>query len=72
MFLQEQAGIVTPLAQSFSAVRNPCAGFFEETLVHAEVDQIAFARNAFAVKDVELGFAERRGDFVLHDFCARA
>ena len=34
----------------------------------AEVEQIAFARDAFAVDDVEFGFAERRRDLVLHDF----
>src|SRR4029077_11576701 len=38
----------------------------------ARVDQIAFARNAFAVDDIELGLAERRGDFVLHNFRAGA
>ena len=37
-------------------------------LFDGQIEQIAFARNAFAVEDVELGLAERRRHFVLHDF----
>ena len=38
----------------------------------AEIEQIARARDAFAVHHVELGFAERRRDLVLHDLHAGA
>src|SRR6266852_707617 len=71
MFLQEQAGIVAPLAQPFAAKRNPSAGFFQDPLIDAKVDQIALAGNAFTIEDVEFGFAEWRGNLVLHDFGAR-
>src|SRR5690349_8776324 len=73
MLLEEQAGIITPLSQALTAKRDPGAGFFEYALIHAQIDEVAFARNAFAVEDVEFGFAERCGNFVLHDFgaCAR-
>jgi hypothetical protein len=39
-----------------------------------EIEQVAFARYAFAVHDVELRFAKRRCAFILHDLytCAIA
>src|SRR5260221_6774537 len=45
MFLQEQAGIVAPLAQTLAAEGNPRAGFFQDPLIDAKIDQIALARN---------------------------
>ena len=68
VFLQENPRIFAALAEAFVLVRNPGAGFFEQAFGDAEINQIAFARDAFAVDDVEFGFAERRGDFVLYDF----
>ena len=41
-------------------------------MVHADVEQIAFARDAFAVENVELRLAERRGHLVLDDLHAGA
>ena len=71
IFLKECAGVFAALAHAFAGVANPCAGLFENAFVHAEVDQVAFARNAFAVENVEFSFAERRGNLVLYDFGAR-
>ena len=72
VFLQEDAGVFAALAHAFAAEADPCAGFLEDALIDAEVDEVAFAGDAFAVEDVEFGFAERRGHLVLYDFAARA
>src|SRR5271166_1744254 len=69
---QELAGVFAALADALAFVAEPGAGFFEDVVVHGDVEQIAFARDAFAVEDVELGFAEGRGDFVFDDFYAGA
>ena len=39
---------------------------------HAEIEQIAFERDTFAVENIEFRFAERRRHFVLHHFSSRA
>ena len=44
----------------------------EGDLLDRQVEQIAFARNAFAVNDVEFSFAEGCGHFVLHHLHLRA
>src|SRR6266478_189000 len=72
VFLQEDAGVFAALAHAFAAVADPGTGFFEDALVDAEVNQVAFAGNAFAVENVEFGFAEGSRDFVLYDFGAGA
>src|SRR5271165_420678 len=72
VFLEEDAGVFAALAQAFSAVTNPRAALFEKAFINAEIDQVALARDAFAVDDVEFGFAEGRGHFVLNDFGAGA
>src|SRR5579862_2832084 len=70
MFLQELPRIVTALAQTIRLVGNPCAGFLKQAAGYSQVEQVAFLRNAFTVNDVEFGFAEWRGNFVLHDLRA--
>src|SRR5262249_46846556 len=65
--LEEDARVLAPLAEADLAVGEPRAGFLDDAVRDAEVEEIAFLRNAFAVEDVELGRAERRRDFVLHD-----
>src|ERR1700730_285404 len=69
---QQYAGILTALPKPLTLVGNPRAGFLEHVLRYAQVEQIAFAPDALAVDDVELCLAERRGYFVLYNFCARA
>src|SRR6266478_9457745 len=72
VFLQEDAGVFAALAHALAAKADPRAAFLEQAFVDAEVDQVAFAGDAFAVENVEFCFPEGRGDFVLHHFAARA
>ena len=65
--LQELAGVLAALADALALVAVPGAALLDDVLRHAEIDQIAFFRDAFAVDDVELGFAERRRHLVLDD-----
>ena len=37
-------------------------------MIRAQIQQVALARDAFAIKHVEFSFAKRSGDFILHDF----
>ena len=62
VFFQENAGVFAALAHTFAGVADPSAGLFENTFVHAEVDEVAFAGDTFAVENVEFGFAEWCGD----------
>src|SRR5271154_5963150 len=41
---QEHARIFAPLTEPLAAKRYPRAGFFQDALIHAEIDQVAFAR----------------------------
>src|SRR5579863_9679131 len=70
VLLEEDAGVFAALPHAFAGIADPGAGLFQDTFVHAEVDEIAFARDAFAVENVEFGFAEMRSHFVLYDFGA--
>src|SRR5260370_9992710 len=72
VFLQEDAGVFAALAHSLATEANPRAALLEQALFDAEVDQVAFAGDTFTVENVEFGFAEGRGDFVLHHFAAGA
>jgi hypothetical protein len=72
MFLEELAGVFAALAHALAAEADPRAALFQDAAVDAEIDEVAFARNAFAVNNVELGFAEGRGDFIFHNFGASA
>ena len=58
------------MADFFTVVAVPCAGFFHELGVHAQFDDFAFAGNAFAVQDVKFSLFERRRYFVFDDFDA--
>src|SRR5258708_28128141 len=70
MLAQEDSSVFPALAHAFTGITNPGAGLFQNAFIHAQVDQVALARDAFAIKNIEFGFAERRGHFVLHDFGA--
>src|ERR1700746_3538433 len=71
ILFQEVACILASLAHALATIAKPRAGLFENTLIHAKIDQVAFARNAFAIKNVELRLAERRSHLVLHYLRAR-
>src|SRR5438552_18259724 len=68
MVLQSLFGVLAPLAQTFAFIRKPRAAFFNYAIVSSEIQQIAFARNTFAVHDIELSLAKRGRDLVLGDF----
>jgi hypothetical protein len=67
MATQEFAGIVLALADLFTLVRIPGPGFLDQFVGDPEFDDFTGAGNAFAVKNVENGFAEGRGNLVLDD-----
>src|SRR6478672_7227665 len=71
MFLQILARVVLALADTLLTVGVPRAGFLYDAMEHAELDDLAFTRDAFAVQNVEFGVAERRGDLVLDHFRPR-
>ena len=60
--------VLAPLTETLAGVREPRAALFDDALVDGEIEEIAGLGNPFAVHDVELGFAERRRDLVLHHF----
>jgi len=68
---QEFACVVLALADALAAVAVPGAALFDHVAGRAEVEDLAFARRAFAVEDVELGRLERRRDLVLDDLLTR-
>src|SRR5262245_32806022 len=59
--------ILSPLADTLAGERVPGAGFFDDPLVGADVDQLAFFGYTAAVQDIKLRFSERWGNLVLHD-----
>jgi len=70
VFFQEDAGVFATLAHAFAAEANPRSGFLEDAFVDAEVDQVAFAGDAFAVEDVDS--ASRNGAATLFFTTLRA
>src|SRR5690554_3138802 len=70
VFLEEVADVVLTLTDAITVVGVPGACLVDETLLDAELDQLAFARGALAVKDLELGLLEGRGHLVLDDLDA--
>src|SRR6185437_10194847 len=67
VLLQEAAHILASLADALPAVAVPRSRFLNDVMQHREVQHIAFARDALAVQNVELGIAERRRHLVLHN-----
>ena len=64
--------VLAALAEALAVVGEPGAALLDDPVLDAEVEQVAFARDALAVHDVELGLAERRRHLVLDDLDARA
>src|SRR5690606_13323977 len=58
------------LADTGTAIAVPGARFVDHASLHAQVDDFAFAGDARAVHDVELGLFERRRNLVLYDLDA--
>src|ERR1700761_2372829 len=70
--LQELARVFATLTNAITLVAVPGAALFDDVLRRSQIEQIAFLRNALAVDDVKLGFAERRRDLVLDHLHLRA
>src|SRR5581483_8345799 len=68
--LQESTDIVLTLPDAIALVRVPGAGLVNDALSAGELNDLAFAGNALAVHDLELGLTERGSDLVLHDLHA--
>src|ERR1700754_2430499 len=62
---QELADIFLALADTVALVAVPGAGLVDEVLRHAQLDDLALARGALAVEDLELSLAEWRRHLVL-------
>src|SRR5439155_3038148 len=60
------------LADALLAEAEPGAGLLHDVLLDRVIEQLALARDALVVEDVELGLAERRSHLVLHHLDARA
>ena len=71
VLFEKITGVVLALADAFLVVAVPGARFFDDISVDAQFEDLAFARDALAVENVEDRFAERRRNFVLHHFYAR-
>src|SRR5271169_6997048 len=52
---EKLAGVFAALADALAFVAEPRSGLFQKVVIHRDIDQVAFAGNAFAVKNVELG-----------------
>src|SRR5690606_9234402 len=63
---QKLAHVLLALADAIPVVAVPGAGLLDDVLAHAEIDDLALARDALAVEDLELAHTERRRDLVLH------
>src|SRR5688572_19233583 len=66
MFLEEGPSILATLSQALPLEREPRAAFLDNVFLDGKIQNIAFLRDALAIKDIELGFPERRGNLVLH------
>src|SRR3989338_470176 len=71
MLAQVFARVILALADLVTLVCIPGAGFFQQFVLHAQFDDLAFARDALAVQNIEECFAERRRDLVLHHLDTR-
>src|SRR5581483_4447890 len=69
--LEVLARVVLALADAFAAVAVPGAGLLDDLVVAAHVDELALARDAFAVQDFGDDLLERRRELVLDDLDAR-
>src|ERR1039457_1566677 len=71
VLLQVHARIVLALTDALAVVAVPGAGLVDDALRGADLDDLALARDAGAIHDLELGFAKRRRHLVLDDLDAR-
>jgi hypothetical protein len=67
VILEEATDVFAALADALAIVAVPGAGFLDDVVQDCEIEHVAFAGDALAVEDVELGFAKGSGDLVLDD-----
>src|SRR5580704_4197954 len=67
IFFQEVSRVFTPLADALAVVAIPGARLLDEVVRDSKIEHIAFAADALAIQNVELGLAEGSGHLVLHD-----
>src|SRR5436190_11767156 len=72
IFLEELLGVLAPLTKTLPAEGEPRTTLLDDPLFDSQVEQIAFARDAFAVHHVEFRLAEGRRHLVLHHLHPRA
>src|SRR4051794_11150552 len=65
ILFEELFGVFASLTQALAAIREPRPAFFDDPFFDRKIEQVASPRDAFAIHDVELGFAKRRRHFVL-------
>src|SRR6202521_1743668 len=63
--LEKNAGVVFTLTDFLALVRIPGTGLIDDFIVYAEFQNLPFARDAFAGKDVEIRVLERWRSLVL-------
>src|SRR5690348_30947 len=71
MLAQELACVVLALPDLVAGIRVPRTRLLDDSLVDAELDDLALAADALAVEDVEQRLAKRRRHLVLHHLHAR-
>jgi len=64
---EELFGLFATLADNDVAVAEEGAGFFNQVMMDAQIDQIALGADAAVEHDVKFGIAEGGSDLVLHD-----
>src|SRR5471032_651527 len=62
-----KARIILTLADTFAVIAVPGTRLLDDLRIRTQIEDLAFARRAFSIKDVEVGFLERRRDLVLDD-----
>src|SRR5581483_4163328 len=71
ILLQKDSRVFATLAHALAAEADPRTGLLQHSFLDAQIDQVALARDSFAVQNIELRFAKRRRHLVLHHFRAR-
>src|SRR5476649_1405947 len=66
-FFQEGARIILTLADTFAVIAVPGTRLLDDLRIRTQIEDLAFARRAFSVQDVEMRFLEWWRDLVLDD-----
>src|SRR6266540_4304906 len=62
---------VAPLSQLGAFVIQPGTALLDDLFFQCKIEESASGGNSLVIHDIELGFGERRSNFVFHDFDAR-